>query len=318
MALAAVRIAVDGMGGDFGPRLAFEACCIFLRQHPDAAVDLFVLESFLPPANCPEGLRLVACPSAVLPADNPAQVLRHKQASSMGQALAQVRDGVAQACVSAGNTGGLVMLAAHMLGMNQGVSRPVLCTAVPTAVGATWLLDLGGVLTPDADRLVEYAYLGAQQARQVLKRPVSVALLNLGQEDAKGLPEVKAAAQRLKSSSDFQYLGFVEPAGLFSGAADVVVCEGLLGNMVLKSAEAAAATVLNVVRREFSASPWRRLLAWLCRGVFARVRAQLHPARLNGAVLLGVNGIVVKSHGGADQEAFLAALNLAYRALGSD
>lgn len=314
----AVRIAVDGMGGDFGPRLAFEACCIFLRRQTDAAIDLFVVETFVAPFKCPERLCLVVCPLAVLPGDNPVQVLRHKQASSMGQAIARVRDGGADACVSAGNTGGLVMLAAHLLGISAGVTRPVLCTAVPTASGATWLLDLGGVLAPDADRLVEYAHLGAQQARRVLKRPVSVALLNLGQEEEKGPAEVKAAAQRLKATSEINYLGFVEPAGLFSGVADVVVCEGLLGNMVLKSAEAAAATVLSVVRREFSASLWRRLLAWLCRGVFKKVRAQLHPARLNGALLLGVNGIVVKSHGGADQEAFLAALNLAYRAVGSD
>lgn len=315
---AAVRIAVDGMGGDFGPRLAFEACCIFVRCQPDAEVDLFVVESFVAPTSCPERLRLVAAPSAVLPGDNPALVLRHKQASSMGQALAHVRSGAAHACVSAGNTGGLVMLAAHLLGICQGVTRPVLCTAVPTATGATWLLDLGGVLAPDADRLVEYAHLGAQQARRVLGRAVTVALLNLGQEDEKGPPEVKAAAQRLKNCSEFQYLGFVEPAGLFAGAADVVVCEGLIGNMVLKSAEAAASTVLGALRREFTASPWRRLLAWLCRGVFGRVRAQLHPAHLNGALLLGVNGVVVKSHGGADQEAFLAALNLAYRAAGSN
>ncbi|HMW48174.1 MAG TPA: phosphate acyltransferase [Cellvibrionaceae bacterium] len=315
---AAVRIAVDGMGGDFGPRLAFEACCIFLQQQPRAEIDLFVVESFAAPFACPARLRLVMCPLAVLPADNPTQVLRHKQASSMGQALVQLRDGAAQACVSAGNTGGLVMLAAHLLGIRAGVTRPVLCTAVPTAIGATWLLDLGGVLAPDADRLVEYAHLGAQQARRVLKRPVTVALLNLGQEDEKGPLEVKAAAQRLKISSEFEYVGFVEPAGLFAGAADVVVCEGLVGNMVLKSAEAAAATVLSVVRREFSASPWRRLLALFCRGVFGRVRRQLHPARLNGALLLGVNGVVVKSHGGADQEGFLAALNLAYRAVRSD
>lgn len=314
---AAVRIAVDGMGGDFGPRLAFEACCIFLRQQPQAAIDLFVIDSFVAPFACPTRLRLVVCPSAVLPADSPAQVLRHKRASSMGQGLVQLRDGCAQAFVSAGNTGGLVMLAAHLVGIRAGVTRPVLCTAVPTTAGTTWLLDLGGVLAPDAQRLVEYAHLGAEQAGRVLGRPVSVALLNIGQEDSKGLPEVKEAAQQLKVCSEFNYLGFVEPAGLFAGAADVVVCGGLVGNMVLKSAEAAAATVLNLVRREFSASPWRRLLAFLCSGVFRHIRKQLHPARLNGALLLGVNGVVVKSHGSADQEAFLAALNLAYRATGS-
>jgi glycerol-3-phosphate acyltransferase PlsX len=279
---------------------------------------LFVVEPFKAPFDCPDRLRLMYCPQAVLAGDNPAYVLRHKQASSMGQALTCMRDGSAGGCVSAGNTGGLVMLASHLVGIKPGVTRPALCTAVPTQTGASWLLDLGGMLAPDADRLVEYAYLGASEARRVLNRRVSVALLNVGQEAEKGPAVLREAAQRLKTAADFEYVGFVEPEGLFAGVADVVVCDGLMGNMVLKSAEAAAATVLTVVKAQFMASPWRRLLAWLCRGLFRQVRSQLHPAGLNGAVLLGLNGIVVKSHGGADKEAFLAALNVAYRAIRSN
>ncbi|HEY6527658.1 MAG TPA: phosphate acyltransferase [Cellvibrionaceae bacterium] len=315
---ALVRIAVDGMGGDFGPRLAFEACCDFLALQPDTAIDLFVVEPFTAPSDCPDRLCLVYCQQAVLADDNPVYALRHKQASSMGQALTYVRDGLAGGCVSAGNTGSLVMLASHLVGIKPGVTRPALCTAVPTQTGASWLLDLGGVLSPDADRLAEYAYLGASEARRVLKRRISVALLNVGQEAEKGPQVLREAAQRLKSANDFDYIGFVEPAGLFAGAADVVVCDGLMGNMVLKSAEAAAATVLTVVKNEFMTSLWRRTLAWLCRGLFREIRSQLHPAGLNGALLLGLNGIVVKSHGGADKEAFLAALNIAYRAISSN
>ncbi|MEY4587966.1 MAG: hypothetical protein RL497_42 [Pseudomonadota bacterium] len=313
--LGDLRIAVDGMGGDFGPRLAFEACCIFLAQNPGVAIDFFVQEPFLAPSEPPQHLCLVLCQEAVLAQDSPAFVLRHKQASSMGQALAALRAGRVQACVTAGNTGGLVMLAAHILGMQPDVSRPVLCTPVPTQNGATWLLDLGGVLAPDAPRLLEYACLGAAEATRVLKRRVRVALLNLGQEAEKGPKVVREAADLLAAHSEFDYMGFVEPAGLFAGDADVVVCDGLMGNMVLKSAEAAAATVLNALRSQFAANPWRRLLAGLFQGVFRQARAQLHPSALNGARLLGVNGVVVKSHGGADKEAFLAALHAALRAV---
>lgn len=312
---ARVKIAVDGMGGDFGPRFTFEACCIFLAQEPDVEIDFFVTEPDALPGIHLDRLRVLASPQAVLAEDSPAFVLRHKQSSSMGMALAAVREGAVQGCLSAGNTGGLVMLAAHILGITPGVTRPVLCTAVPTQKGACWLLDLGGILAPDADRLVEYAHLGASQAARVLKRKVSVALLNLGEEAEKGLPSVRDAAAQLAFSNDFEYVGFVEPAGLFAGAADVVVCDGLVGNMVLKSAEAAAATVLTILWIHFSASVWRRILAWFCRGIFRQIRRQLHPAGLNGALLLGVNGTVVKSHGGANQEAIVAALNTVLRAI---
>lgn len=314
---APIRIAVDGMGGDFGPRLAFEACCIFLQNQPGAEIDFFVTEPWVAPENLASRMCIITCPQAVLASDSPQLVVRRKRDSSMGQALAALRAGSVCACLSSGNTGGLVMLAAHILGMQAGVHRPVLCTRVPTQTGFTWVLDLGGVLMPDAQRLVEYAHLGAQQAARSLGRRVSVGLLNIGKEAHKGTEVVRQAAEYLAAKAEFEYVGFIEPAGLFAGKADVVVCDGLAGNLVLKSAEAAAATVLNILRSQFKANPWRLFLAWLCRGIFRQVHSQLHPAQLNGAQLLGVNGLVVKSHGSADQEALVAALTIVYRAAGS-
>jgi phosphate acyltransferase len=314
---APVRIAVDGMGGDFGPRLAFEACCIFLVRQPNVEINFYVADSFVAPTVIPARIRIVYCPQAVLPADSPQQVVRRKRDSSMGQALDALRSGAVSACLSSGNTGGLVMLAAHILGMQAGVHRPVLCTKIPTRTGSTWLLDLGGVLTPDAVRLLEYAHLGAQQAARSLRRRVRVGLLNIGREAHKGTDVVRQAAELLAVNTEFDYVGFIEPSGIFAGDADVVVCDGLSGNLVLKSAEAAAATVLSILRSQFKTNPWRLILAWLCEGVFRQVRDQLHPAQLNGAHLLGVNGLVVKSHGSADTEAFVAALTLVYRAAGS-
>ena len=243
--------------------------------------------------------------------ERPAQVLRGKPDSSMRQALELVRGGEAQACVSAGNTGALMALSRYLLKTLPGIDRPAMVTAMPTATGSCHLLDLGANVDCTAEHLYQFAVMGAVAAEALgVVRP-RVALLNVGTEEIKGNQQVKLASGLLRQVRELNYIGFVEGDGLYRGEADVVVCDGFVGNVVLKASEGLAALIAARLEAQFRSSPLARLAGMLALPLLRRLRDDLRPAQHNGASFLGLQGIVVKSHGAAGPEGFRSAIRRA-------
>ena len=226
----------------------------------------------------------------------------------MRVALDLVREGEADACVSAGNTGALMATARFVLKTLPGIDRPAIVSALPTTTGHTHVLDLGANVESTSRHLFEFAVMGSELASAVddVERP-SVGLLNVGQEDIKGSEPVKEAA-RLLAESDLHYIGFVEGDDIYRGTANVVVCDGFVGNVALKSSEGVARMISDLIRGEFERSSASRLMGLLARPVLRRVAARLDPRSYNGASFLGLRGIVIKSHGSADVVAFKRAI----------
>ncbi|MBB6340882.1 glycerol-3-phosphate acyltransferase PlsX [Pseudomonas fluvialis] len=240
--------------------------------------------------------------------ERPAQALRNKPDSSMRQALELVRQGQAQACVSAGNTGALMALARYVLKTLPGIDRPAMVTGIPTQAGRTLLLDLGANVDCSAEHLYQFAVMGAVAAEvQGTIRP-RIALLNVGTEDIKGNQQVKLAASLLQQADELNYCGFIEGDGLYRGEADVVVCDGFVGNILLKSSEGLVTMLSARIASLFKESLGSRLVGSLAMPLLRRLQDELAPAQHNGASFLGLQGIVVKSHGGADEEAFKVAI----------
>jgi len=320
LAVTAV-IAVDAMGGDLGATATVPAVVDFLSGYPDVQILLFGSESEL----CgqlngplreqgwhaqPERLQLIDCPQQVDSGDRPAHALRHKRESSMWRALSAVAEGRAAACVSAGETGTLMAMGAAVLGTLPGIERPAICTALPTVSGRVYLLDLGANVDCDGDTLHQFARMGAArlQVAEQLREP-RVALLNIGAEAGKGNRAVKAAAELLASDASLNYIGFVEGDALLRGHADLVVCDGFVGNVALKAIEGTARLLIERLRATGrSRAGWR---SWVARPLFKSALGFLDPAQYNGASLLGLRGVVVKSHGGADSAGFGHALTVA-------
>ncbi|MDR9440454.1 MAG: phosphate acyltransferase PlsX, partial [Halomonas sp.] len=243
----------------------------------------------------------------------PSQALRKKKDSSMRVAINMVYDGTASAAVSAGNTGALMALARRALGTVAGIPRPAISTAIPTRdLGRCYLLDLGANVEASAERLVDFALMGEVMARHVdgLVAP-RVALLNVGVEGTKGTHSVRDADAWLRRHPDIAYLGYVEGDGIFSGVADVVVCDGFVGNAVLKASEGLAGLLVERVQATFEAHWGSRLVGLLARPALRRLKGELDPVRYNGASLLGLAGIVIKSHGSADATGFRYAVQRA-------
>jgi len=241
----------------------------------------------------------------------PVVALKKKKDSSMRVAINLVQDGTVQACVSAGNTGALMATSKFVLKTIRGISRPAICTALPGIKGHTHMLDLGANLECEPENLVEFAVMGSVLAQSVegIKNP-SVGLLNIGSEAVKGSDLIKRASQ-LISETSLNYHGFVEGDDIYKGTVDVIVTDGFVGNVSLKTGEGLAALVNHVLKTEFKRN-WRTKLAAVCAmPVLSAVRRKLDPGRYNGASLLGLNGIVVKSHGGADTASFLNAIRIA-------
>ena len=242
--------------------------------------------------------------------ESPALALRGKPDASMRRMLELVRDGEAQAAVSAGNSGALMVLSRQVLGMLDGIDRPAMVTSVPTAAGSCLLLDLGANVDCTPQHLQQFAVMGSVLAEVQGIRAPRVALLNIGSEPNKGNQQVRQAAALLEQSClcSLNYTGFVEGHGVYAGAADVVVCDGFAGNVLLKSSEGLASLLVERLTAVFRGG-WRgRLAGLLARPLLRQLRDELHPARYNGAGLLGLRGVVVKSHGNADAEAFAAAI----------
>ena len=240
--------------------------------------------------------------------ERPAQALRNKPDSSMRQALELVRQGRAQACVSAGNTGALMALARYVLKTLPGIDRPAMVTAIPTQAGRTLLLDLGANVDCSAEHLYQFAVMGAVAAEVQGKSSPRIALLNVGTEDIKGNQQVKLAASLLQQADELNYCGFIEGDGLYRGEADVVVCDGFVGNILLKSSEGLVTMLSARIASLFKESLGSRLVGSLAMPLLRRLQDELAPAQHNGASFLGLQGIVVKSHGSADEDAFKVAI----------
>ncbi|KAA0011519.1 phosphate acyltransferase PlsX [Billgrantia pellis] len=314
-----MRIAIDAMGGDAGPRAVVQGAAAAVQAWPGLSIDLFgprdQLQTelmSLPRHLAVAGSRLFVrhAPETIRQDQRPSDALRRGGDTSMAHMLAHVAEGGAMAGVSAGNTGALMALARRELGMVAGIPRPAICTAIPTrGDGRCYLLDLGANVDADAERLVDFAHMGDIMARHVdgLGAP-RVALLNVGSEGTKGSATVREADAWLSESEALNYRGFIEGDGIFAGAADVVVCDGFVGNAVLKASEGLARMLIERVQATFESHWSSRLVGVLARPALRRLKGELDPVRYNGASLLGLDGIVIKSHGSADATGFSYAV----------
>lgn len=307
-------IAIDAMGGDFGPHCIVPACLDGLAEFP--ALQLLLVGQPSQIESCiarhravdHSRLRVVDAQEVIEMDEPPAQALRGKSRSSMRVALELVRDGQAQACISAGNTGALMAVARQVLRTLPGIDRPAMVAALPTERGPCLLLDLGANVDCSAEHLYQFAVMGSLAAQVLgVERP-RVALLNVGTEDIKGNLQVKQAAALLQQAVDLNYVGFVEGDGLFRGEVDVAVCDGFVGNLLLKSSEGLVRMVAHKGEALARRSLWARLMAGLAMPLLRELRAELMPSQYNGAAFLGLHGLVVKSHGGAGREGFRAAI----------
>jgi glycerol-3-phosphate acyltransferase PlsX len=309
-----VTIAVDAMGGDHGPSVTVPASLAFLEEHADARVILVGLAPELTEAlaksrsRAKDRIEVRACSEVVTMDDPPADALRRKKDSSMRVAINLVKDGQAQACVSAGNTGALMAIARFVLKTLPGIDRPAIASQLPTRKGVTTALDLGANVNCTPQQLVQFAVMGSALATAVegIERP-TVGLLNIGEEDIKGNDVVKDTAELLKSAP-INFYGNVEGDDIYRGTTDVVVCDGFVGNVALKVSEGLVVMLYDFLRTEFTANPGRRLAALAAMPALAAFKKRVDPRRYNGATLVGLKGVVVKSHGSADKTGFVHAL----------
>ncbi|HAL68792.1 MAG TPA: phosphate acyltransferase PlsX, partial [Pseudomonas sp.] len=315
--MSAQIIAIDAMGGDFGPRSIVQASIACLSATPSLHLTLVgqssLLEELVSGFSAADRARLQILDAAeVIGMDErPSQALRGKPDSSMRVALELVRDGKAQACVSAGNTGALMALSRAVLKTLPGIDRPAMVAAIPTCTGYCQLLDLGANVDCTAEQLYQFAVMGSVAAQALGVQRPRVALLNVGTEDIKGNQQVRLAANLLQGARGLNYVGFIEGDGLYKGAADVVVCDGFVGNILLKSSEGLATMVAQRIEQTFRRGLLSRLAGAVAMPLLKRVQADLAPARHNGASFLGLQGIVVKSHGAAGVEGFQSAIQRA-------
>lgn len=324
-ALDTVRLSIDCMGGDHGPSVTLPACRAFLAAHPRAELILVGRADALAEAAGWARCKVVVA-SEVVEMDDPVEVaLRRKKDSSLRVALSQVKPGAdgasaaADVCVSAGNTGALMAVARYLLKTLDGIDRPAIATVLPNMRdGFTTVLDLGANVDSSPEHLLQFAVMGSALVSAVEgKLDPTVGLLNIGEEAIKGSEVIKRAAQLLRSAGDagaINFHGNVEGNDIFKGTTDVVVCDGFVGNVTLKSAEGMASLIVGLIKQEFSRSLFTKLLAFVAMPVLKAFKARADHRRYNGAALLGLRGLVFKSHGSADAFAFEQALNRAYDA----
>jgi len=306
------------MGGDHGPHVTVPAALEFQARFADVDIVLVGLRDAIEAELAARGaapgprLRVRAAAEVVAMEEPPAQALRTKKDSSMRVAVNLVKNGEAHACVSAGNTGALMAISRFVLKTIAGIDRPAIATVLPNMKGGyTYVLDLGANVDCTAEQLMQFGVMGAMLVAAVehKERP-SVGLLNIGVEDIKGNETVKHAAELLRGSG-LNFHGNVEGDDIYKGTTDVVVCDGFVGNVLLKASEGVAMMIVGFLRQEFSRNPWRMLVAWMAKPVRNALRSRMDPGKYNGASLLGLRGIVIKSHGSADGYAFGQALERA-------
>ncbi|MFG0738057.1 phosphate acyltransferase PlsX [Proteus terrae] len=322
-----LTIALDAMGGDFGPRITVPACLRALASNPHLKILLVGQPDSIFPLLANQNAELISR-LQVIPAEHivandakPSQAIRASKGTSMRVALDLVKTGEAQACVSAGNTGVLMGLAKLRLNAIDGIERPALVSVLPNQKkGKTVVLDLGANVNCDSKMLVQFAVMGAVMAEEIAEiDSPKVALLNIGEEESKGLDNIREAATVLKSTPNINYIGYVEGNELLTGKTDVLVCDGFAGNVSLKTMEGVIRVFLSLIKSSTTenkkTSWWMKILKkWLQKRLITRF-GHMNPDQYNGASLLGLRGIVIKSHGGANESAFTAAIEQAVHAV---
>ena len=311
-------VAIDCMGGDHGPAVTIPAALSFQKSHPQARLILVGMQEALEAelrsckAATGPGLLLRHASQTVGMDEAPALALRGKKDSSMRVAVDLVKSGEAHACVSAGNTGALMAISRFVLKTLPGIDRPAIAGIMPTEKGESYMLDLGANVNCTPEHLLQFAIMGAMlvSAVQHKERP-SIGLLNIGEEEIKGNEVVKQAGDLLRASG-LNFYGNVEGDDIFKGTTDVVVCDGFVGNVALKTAEGLAKMLRNFLKEEFKRNWFTYLCGALAMPVLSAFRHRVDPARYNGASLLGLKGIVVKSHGSADSFGFENAIQRAF------
>ena len=323
-AAAPIRLAVDLMGGDHGPSVTLPACRAFLAAHPAAELVLVGrADAIAEAARWPRCTRIAAS-EVVEMTDSIETALRRKKDSSLRVAVSQVkphadRASLAQACVSAGNTGALMAVSRYVLKTVDGIDRPAIATLMPNERdGFTTVLDLGANVDCTAGHLLQFAVMGSALVAAVSgKAEPTVGLLNIGEEAIKGGEAIKAAAELLREAAAAGIVNFhgnVEANDIFKGTTDIVVCDGFVGNVMLKTAEGLASMLTTFIKQEFTRNPLTKLAALAALPVLGRFKTRVDPRRYNGAALLGLRGLVFKSHGSADAFAFEHALARAHDA----
>lgn len=321
-----VRIAIDAMGGDHGTKVTVPAALSAIAANPRLKLvlvgDQQLLERELSSAcadtpkspGSTDRLTIKHATQVVAMDEHPVHALKYKRDSSLRVALELVNAGEVDAIVSAGNTGALMAISRFVLRMLPGIDRPAIISPLPSATGTTYVLDLGANLDCSSDHLVQFAVMGSILASAVQNKPKpSVGLLNVGSEDIKGTEQIKQAAKLLAIMSGINYFGFVEGNDIYKGTTDVVVCDGFAGNVALKASEGLAKMMLQFTKQEFTKNWCTKLVAFMAKPVFKRILARFDPNNYNGGSLLGLRGVVVKSHGGAGAVAFANAIQVAVK-----
>ena len=303
------------MGGDHGLSVVIPACIRACKKHPNLNLLLVGVQDKVTAALKKQGalflkqLTVIHASELVAMDELPSHALRNKKDSSMRVALNLVKEGRAQACVSAGNTGALMVTARFVLKTLPGIDRPAIISVVPTMKGKTWVIDLGANIDSDAEQLFQFAVMGSAliEAVEQKSRP-QIALLNIGVEEIKGNDQIKRTAQMLSECAVLNYIGYVEGDKFYTGDVDLVVCDGFVGNVALKASEDIAKLLLTVLKESFNRNWMTKISGFIALPVLKQLKTRLDPSRYNGATLLGLNGIVVKSHGGANEFAFQYAI----------
>ena len=315
------RIAIDAMSGDNGLEAVVPAALTFLKEYDDTILTLVGDENKLKAAlkalkqDNNERLIIRHASQVVTMVESPALALRGKKDSSMRVAINLVKEGEADAAVSAGNTGALMATGRFVLRMLPGIDRPAICTAIPAVNGKTYMLDLGANIDSTSEHLYQFAVMGSELVRAIDgKEKPKVGLLNIGSEDMKGNEQVKAAHEILQNG-EFNYIGFVEGDDIFHGDVDVVVCDGFVGNVALKTSEGLAKMLSQELKAGYTKSIFTKIAALISYPVLTAFRNRFDHRRYNGASFLGLKGIVIKSHGGADSMAFTNAITIARKAV---
>jgi len=310
-----LTIALDAMGGDYGPSEIIPAALFSLKKYKQLNLILVgkeeILREELKKHNSlgHERISISHASEIVTMGEPPSQALRSKKESSMRIAIELVRDGHAKACVSAGNTGALMATARFILKMLPGMDRPAICTTLPGTKGCTHVLDLGANVDSSSEQLFQFAIMGAQLTSAVKNKDnPTIALLNIGEEDIKGNDRVKQAATLLEESH-LNYVGYVEGNNLYTGDVDVIVCDGFVGNVAIKTSEGVASFLRYHVNKAFMSNIYSRFAALIAMPVLKSLESKIDPKRYNGASLLGLRGIVIKSHGGAERVSFATAID---------
>ena len=311
-----VTIAIDAMSGDRGADVVASAALDAVKENEALSLVLVgirsELEALLHPGH--SRIRIVEAADVVRMNERPSHALRHKRNSSMAVALGLVRDGVAQGCVSAGNTGALMAFGRSVIRMYPGIERPAIAKLIPSLRGRCHVLDLGANVDSTAENLYQYALMGSLMASAICNQPEPrVALLNVGEEEIKGNEQVRLASHMLAQCDTINYIGYIEGSDLFRDVADVVVCDGFVGNIALKTGEGVAGLLIELLEQAFTKTFYGKCVGFFARPIIGRLLRLMDPSRHNGASLLGLQGVVIKSHGNANERAMLAAIRQAVR-----